>query len=299
MNVISIPRFSPLGDMALSFDGNATIAQATLRDALNWGGGFSLTFWINVPLPDESSSPRYPQCLIEIYAPGNGPDDGLVAQWSIDSDFQLGCKLLTGPLAETATPPVAELREYLGQWVFIATVYDPPAGDQNGQHGRLCVAVTDGSPVQNIPCADLATIPAAGAPGQILTLGSASGLAATDNAPFRGMITRMRLWQSALALDPQSLAAQMYDYPTGWKAYRDGSMVCDWRMSEGYGEVAFDYANAGGDRLPRRYEPPQGNHLNLGTGVPGTEPAWVVADLVTLVHNTAALPMPLVTARGR
>ncbi len=277
-NTISIPRFFPLGDMALSFDGTATVAQATLAEPTNWPGGFSLTFWINVAAAVES-----PQCVVEVYSQ---QPSGVVAYWSVDSDLMLSCMLNGTKL------PAAELSTYRGQWVFAATVYTPPDGDQPGS---LTLAVSDGSPVTLQDPVKLVSHPAAGALGQILMLGASSGLA-MDYAPFQGMITRIRLW--SVPLTAPQLTTEMYDYPIGWKAAQAGSMISDWRISEGYGDVAFDYASAGGEFLPRRYEPPPGNHMMLGTGVPGTEPAWVIADLVTLVHYAATVPVSLVTTTG-
>lgn len=52
---------------------------------------------------------------------------------------------------------------------------------------------------------------------------------------------------------------------------------------------AFDYANPGPGLLPVRYEPPPGNHMTLGTGDPATEPAWVIADVLTQVQKTTSV----------
>ena len=98
----------------------------------------------------------------------------------------------------------------------------------------------------------------------------------------------MRLWNAALT--QAQIEAHMYDDPIGPRAYlRGGPVIGDWRMNEGYGTVAFDYASPGPELIPVRYQPPPGNHMTLGTGDPATEPAWVIADVLTQVQKTTSV----------
>jgi hypothetical protein len=107
-----------------------------------------------------------------------------------------------------------------------------------------------------------------------------------DLGPFQGMIAQLRLWNVALGIG--DIEAHMYDDPIGPKALLPGPVIGDWRMNEGYGTIAFDYANVGPDLIPVRYQPPPGNHMTLGTGDPVTEPAWVIADVLTQVQKTTS-----------
>src|SRR5438067_13941120 len=96
--VVSIPRFAPLANMVLGFDGSATIAQALLPADLipadKAPSPFSLTFWMN-PQPTLEDNPEN--------APYNPPpamsgpmvvadirgEQGPLVTWSIAPDLRL------------------------------------------------------------------------------------------------------------------------------------------------------------------------------------------------------------------
>ncbi|WP_375038890.1 hypothetical protein [Actinomadura sp. NTSP31] len=288
----SIARYAPVDDMALAFDGYRAFAQAVLPASLipagtAGGAAFSLTFWLNVqPVLEKGADPPTisgPMVVADIRG-ARGP----LATWSIERDLTLG-------FAVPGSAPGAlavDLRPYLRRWVFVVSVYGPPADDH--PHGQVGLLVSDGGPVRAPVTAELEITPNPAAEDRLLTVGNLptaqypEGL--PDLGPLTGMITRMRLW--TVALSSAAAAAHMYDAPIGPKGGARQSLAGDWRMNEGYGVTAFDYADPGPGTLPVRYQPPTGNHLRLGDGEPGTEPAWIIADLVTLVRKTATAEAP-------
>ena len=296
MTVVSIPRYAPLDNMALSFDGSATIAQAKLPASLlpppeqATSAPFSLTFWMNAQptlAPPASTEPEAPPAIsgpmVVIDIRGH---HGSLATWSIGTDLTLGLAV-TG----NAVPGLGvNIGPYLSQWVFVASIYTPPQGQDS--LGQVGLVVSNGGPMPSPVTGQLTQTPSPAPEDRWLTVGNLpyeqfSGTL-PDLGPFQGMIAHLRLWGGALA--SSDIEAHMYDDPIGPKALLPGPVIGDWRMNEGYGTVAFDYASVGPSLIPDRYQPPPGNHMTLGTGDPATEPAWVIADVLTLVQKSSSAP---------
>jgi hypothetical protein len=294
--VVSIPRFAPLANMVLAFDGSATIAQAPLPADLIPANGapspFSLTFWMN-PQPtletgnenapyDQQSPPRIsgPMVLVDIRG-----QQGPLVTWSIATDLTLSFSVASVPPGDFGV----NIGPHLSRWIFVASVYAPPDGDQN-QRGQVSLMVSNGGQMTTPATANLPNTPGPMHEDRWLTVGNlptARFQVSDDLGPFQGMIGQMRLWN--VALSQAQIEAHMYDDPIGAKAYRPGPVIGDWRMNEGYGTVAFDYANPGPELIPVRSQPPPGNHMTLGTGDPAAEPAWVIADVLTQVQKTTSI----------
>jgi len=299
MPVLSLPRYAPLANMVLAFDGSATIAQAPLpaglipADGPPGGSPFSLTFWMNAQPTletggeggsgDQPSPPRIsgPVVLADIRGP-NGP----VATWSLAPDLSLSFSVMNVSLADFSVG----IGAHLSQWIFVASTYRPP-GD-SGSPGQVSLMVSNGSQVTAPASAQLTETPNPFHEDRWLTVGNLPYARfphqqLPDLGPFQGMIAQMRLWNEELG--PDALQAHMYDDPIGPKAMLPGPVIGYWRMNEGYGSVAFDYANPGPGLLPVRYQPPPGNHMTLGTGDQATEPAWVIADVLTQVQKATSV----------
>lgn len=316
LRTVSIPRFAPLGDMALSFDGAATAAQTTLPTNLlatpenNGLKPFTVTFWMNAAPPPETPTseaaatgpdtetgaaagpstpppstppPSTPQTVVEILGTSSGP----LAAITLDTDY-----VLTLQMHALVDPVRIPLGPGVGSWVFVAASYSNTPG-----FGTATLLVTDGRPqpftAQNALAA--AVTLSSQDTALTLTLGRATASDVTPTTAYAGMLTRLRLWNTALTAE--QAVAEMYVYPIGPQAYAAGPLIGDWRLSEGYGNVAFDYASAGDDRVPKQYAPPPGNHLTLGTarpdGIVADAPGWVIVDLSTLVVKATNAALPL------
>lgn len=277
--VVSMARYAPLGDMALHFDGQNAIATAPLpADLLAQATGaapLSVTFWLNVPVPAPDIEPApAPQAVLDVRGP-SGP----LAAWTVGADGTLRVSLPSSPPEDAGVP----LQPFAGQWVFVTTTYGPP--DDTHPHGQVQLTVRDGGPTPVNSPVDLLVTPNPQHEDRVLTVGHPAVGSSDNLLPLHGLITRIRLWSSALT--SAQAGAAMYDYPVGPRAPLPGPLLADWRISEGYGDTAFDYASPAPDHLPVRYAPPPGNHLRLGGDGAGAVPVWTVADLTTLVPKTA------------
>lgn len=306
MPVLSLPRYAPLSNMVLAFDGSATIAQAPLPAALIPVGGspggspFSLTFWMNAQptlQTDASGDPIEPHRISGpvVVADIRGPNGPLVT-WSLATDLTLSFSV------GIVTPPDlgAGIGSHLSQWIFVASTYSPP-GDSDPL-GAVGLIISNGGQIISSTTAQLADTPNPFNEDRWLTVGNLPyarfpNQQMPDLGPFPGMIAQMRLWNAALGSG--DVQAHMYDDPIGPKAVLPGPVIGAWRLNEGYGTTAFDYANPGPELLPVRYQPPPGNHMTLGTGDPATEPAWVVADVLTQVQKATSVQVsPPVPSAG-
>lgn len=301
---VSIPRYAPLTNMALAFDGGATTAQALLPAGLipatgpAGGPAFSLTFWMNAqptlaePANGNAGAQNAPPAIsgpvvvVDIRGP-SGP----LATWSIGPDLTLSFSVTNFAPSGFGVG----IGAYLSQWIFVASVYTPPGGQ--APHGQVSLAVSNGGLPASPASGTLTNTPNPVQEDRWLTVGNVppgppgppapSQDLPPDLGPFQGMIAQMRLWN--VALSPADIEAHMYDDPIGPKAIVPGPVIGDWRMNEGYGTTAFDYANPGPDLIPARYQPPPGNHMTLGTGDPATEPPWVIADVLTQVQKVTSV----------
>jgi hypothetical protein len=299
MTTVSIPRYAPLANMVLAFDGSATIAQAPLPadlipvGAAPGGSPFSVTYWMNAQPTletgnenapyDQPAQPRIPGPIM--VADIRGPH-GPLATWSIATDLTLSFSVMG------ISPPGfgVGIGPHLSQWIFVASVYTPP-GD-SGSLGEVGLMVSNGGQLTSPAAAQLTETPNPFHEDRWLTVGNLpwarfQAQQLPDLGPFQGMIAQMRLWN--VALSPGDVEAHMYDDPIGPKAILRGPVIGDWRMNEGYGTIAFDYGSPGPELIPARYQPPQGNHMTLGTGDPATEPAWVIADVLTQVQKATSV----------
>jgi hypothetical protein len=309
---VSIPRFAPLLNSALSFDGTGAFAHATLPiSSLPAAGPFSLTLWLNVPAPAEAPAPaEQPPAFSlngsQVVAELLGAKSGTVASVLIDENFNLGF-LQCGYQSGGANPAFASLTAtgsspgYLGQWIFVAATY-VQASTTNGAGSPgsdVTILVSDGStPLVPGPVSSGTSITLQPDETALtLRLGCAAAPSQADLGPYNGLLARVRLWSAALSSDQAT--AVMYQNPIGPQAYLSQSLIADWRTCEGYGPVAFDYAGLSLPYIPKHYQPPPGHHLRLGAprpdGVEAGAPTWVIANIATLVNQTSNAQLSLVT----
>lgn len=291
LDTVSLPRFAPLGDMALYFDGLHNTATAALPadtfPAAASDLAFSFTFWMS-PGPSgwDTAVDRADteQTLIDLRA---GPDDPLIT-----------LKYGPGHRFVAVFPPSmpdevsVELPGPPSKWLYVLVAYSPSRG--RGNPAALTLAFSDGGPAFLPPATTLKPSAQVNAEPRTVTL--AQPVDDAGAVPYQGMLTRLRLW--GLDLPPDTALQNMWDEPIGPKAYAIGPLHADWRMNEGYGTTAFDYGNPGDDLLPVRYRPPAGSHLRLGGDAPATEPAWAVAELSTLVRAATAQRMTQLLREG-
>ncbi|WRZ88643.1 hypothetical protein OHB54_05935 [Streptomyces sp. NBC_01007] len=279
MTTVSLPRFAPLLNMALYFDGGRELATASLPADLFAQNAsdlaFTVTFWMSPgPAPWTAGGPtagsEAPQTVLDVRG-ASGP----VVSLAYGPGRKVTCAL-PGTRPDLSELPFDRLTS---NWLYVALVYSP-------NPTQLTLLVSDGGPTSVSAVVPLAPQLLLGDEPRTLTLGRSPS---EDGAPFQGMLTRLRVRRTAL--DTTGALAGMYDEPIGFQNAVTDSLAADWRMNEGYGTVAFDYATPGGPLLPVRYQPPPGNHLRLGDGDPATEPVWTVANLTTLVRAETAQPM--------
>jgi hypothetical protein len=295
---VSLPRFAPLGDMALYFDGRLDTATAVLpadtfpSDASDLA--FAFTFWMS-PGPAgwdtvvnrTEAEAEAEQTVLDV---GSGPDDplGLIT-------LKYGPGHRFGVVFPRSMPdeiPV-DLPETSGKWLYVMFAYSPFRG--RGNPAAVTMAFSDGGPGYLPKPTPLKGSVQLKAESRTLTL--AQPVDDTKAVPYQGMLTRLRLWGHDLT--PDTAFQTMWAEPIGPKAYEIGSLRADWRMNEGYGTTAFDYANPGDGLLPIRYRPPTGSHLHLGgSGTPATEPTWAVGELTTLVRAATAQPTAQLLREG-
>jgi hypothetical protein len=301
---VSIPRYAPLSNMVLAFDGSATIAQALLPAGLIPANGgpvpFSMTFWMNpqptLETPEGQDGEPQPRLSGPMVVADIRGQQGALVTWSISVDLTLSYSV------EGKTPFEfgVNIAPHLSQWIFVASAFSPPS--DGNPHGEVSLMVSSGAQMTTPFVAPLDWTPSPSPQDRWLTVGNLpfgqfQSQKLEDLGPFQGMIGQMRLWN--VALSQTEIETHMYYDPIGPKAYVPGPVIGDWRMNEGYGTTAFDYASPGSPLIPVRYQPPPGNHMRLGTGDPATEPAWVIADVLTQVQKntsvqvTTPVPQPL------
>jgi len=294
---VSLPRFAPLGDMALYFDGQHDTATATLSsdtfpaDASDLA--FSFTFWMS-PGPSgwDSAADRAEaeQTLLDVRAGSHG-DPLITLSYGPGHQF--------GVFFPQSSPDKihVDLAGLPAKWLYVLVAYSPRRGRDNP--AALTMAFSDGGPAFTPPTTTLTGSVQLPPELRTVTLGQPvlDDDKGNDTAvPFQGMLTRLRLWN--LDLSPDTALQNMWAEPIGPKAYAIGPLRADWRMNEGYGNTAFDYGNPGDDLLPIRYRPPTGSHLRLGGHAPATEPTWAVAELATLVRAATAQRMAQLLREG-
>ncbi|MER5662749.1 hypothetical protein [Streptomyces mirabilis] len=286
MTTVSLPRFAPLLNMALYFDGGREVATAPLpADLFPQNASdlaFTVTFWMNPgPAPWTAGNPTAgsdaPQTVLDVRG-ASGP----VVSLAYGPGRKVTCTL------PGSRPDISELAfdRLTAKWLYVIVVYSP-------NPTQLTLVVSDGGPTTASAVVPLAPQLLLGDEPRALTLGRSGG---QDGAPFQGMLTRLRVRR--IAMEAADALAAMYDEPLGFQNNANDALAADWRMNEGYGTVAFDYATPGGPLLPLRYQPPPGNHLRLGDGDPATEPGWAVANLTALVRAETAQPMAQLLSMG-
>ncbi|MDH6221556.1 hypothetical protein [Streptomyces pseudovenezuelae] len=280
---VSLPRFAPLLDMALYFDGLRTQATAALPpDLFAQDPGdlaFTVTFWMSpgpAPWPGAGPpvGPEAAQSVLDLRGPS-----GAVLSLVYGPGRKLVCAL------PGSRPDLTELQleGIAGPWIYVVLGYAP-------EPAQLTVRATDGGPAPAAAATELQVQLMLKNESRTLTVGR-SAAPGDGEVPYQGMLTRLRIRRTSPDPENDTTPGAMYDGPIGFRSATEGPFAADWRMNEGYGTVAFDYASPNGPLLPVRYQPPPGNHLVLGDGEPATEPVWTVARLSTLVRSATAQPM--------
>jgi hypothetical protein len=145
------------------------------------------------------------------------------------------------------------LQPFANQWVFITSVYD-------ARVMTLSTYINGGilQIMENI-CSAVSLDPGA------LVIGYTGSATSTY---FSGQLGRLRLWNAVL--DVKAMDVEMNSTHIGWVAADLGPfspyLLGSWRMTEGYGDIAFDYAR------------PQGSNAILGGGEEDRKPRWVFAN---------------------
>jgi hypothetical protein len=249
---VSLPYFAPAGDMALRFDAGSS-AGTRLPDGLLAGDGFAMACWMTFPDGHKTDC-----CAVVV-----GNDTGGVAIGLLRSKVAMipfrGPADGSGQLPHHVTGPsyrpgqgwlYVAVSTTKPEWLRVLVVGDdPPMTDESGLHAISIAGF------QHATLVRVGYQPGAWQEG--------------GPKPFRGAIARLRLWRKAMTFD--ELMAARFDLPTVRAGHRP-ELAADWRMTEGQGEIAFDYA-APSTNLGRLASPP-GNHLRF-TG----DPMWVVANL--------------------
>lgn len=232
----TVPRFAPLLDAVLMFDGVDDVVVANPVNPL-LQKGFTALFWIELSQVVELG--RNAGVL------GIAGNTTQGAWWRVEATFTTPPQLRASFAGTEVVVPLAGL----GSRVFVATVYDADAMSLTvTADGAISVTVNRTTPAGAIP---EATVP--------VTIGH-TGVPADPHYP--GAIALVRLFNRPLSA--AECADAMRRNTIGARAEVDG-LVGDWRLNEGYGTVAFDYARmpgAGGD---------------LGNGDPDAVPAWLIA----------------------
>ncbi|HEX6941138.1 MAG TPA: LamG-like jellyroll fold domain-containing protein [Longimicrobiales bacterium] len=229
---LSIPRFAPLMDMSLKFDGVDDIVTAPTPQDWTGSDGFTVTFWADLAEIEAGVSAG----ILGIAGAGG---DG--AFWAIDAAFRLHAYF-------NHVENVLPLDAWGRGWVYVATIYDAMRMSLTTFVGR----------------GDLSDTVYLSSPSKLPTNGNITiGHAGTDAYPhFRGRISRISLFK--VALRARDAIAARYDMQFGAEVRMRPDLVGSWRLNEGYGTIAFDYASA------------EGCNGILGGGEPAAEPAWVI-----------------------
>ncbi len=253
----TLPRYAPIGDMALWFHTGRQIATTTLdQGTITRESGFAVTFWMRPT--DSEEGTRYPLAI------SSTPPGHLIFSVTHPMLLSARCKVPT-VTTSTATSASVEagvdwqmsMHPFVSDRGWAFTV-----GSYNHTRSEFTLAVMGKGP------AEVRTIkgwvfPSSG-PEPTLTVSVGQHPVAHENQRFRGAITRLRLWRTALTAE-EAIAAR-FDQPLGPRTRYGDKLAADWRMCEGYGDTAFDHG-------------PHGTHLRLGNGTPGSEPTWVVANI--------------------
>jgi hypothetical protein len=231
----SIPRYAPIGDMALRFDGVDDVATAPTPDRWVGSGSFSVAFWM---FPNIKAG-----CAMGVIGVGVGNTPQVV--WLIDANGQLNCTY-------AGVTNALDLAFYKNQWIFVTTVFDATALKLSTMFNGGALQATNSVP--SAVAKQVGTV----------TFGS-TGTSGTGF--FYGALGRVGIWSAALTA--QQIEKAMIANPVGWVSVGDDPPPSAiWRMNEGYGSMAFDYAS------------PKGKDAMLGqAGSPNSEPEWMVADL--------------------
>jgi hypothetical protein len=249
----SVPRWAPLVDVALLFDGvdDRVVADtpAALKEATSWTFGF----WMR-PAPTAGTTAAGAIA-------GLDGADAAGAAWVLGAGQQLTVSYagaqnvlsLAHYFREWTDPvPAGFGDEPLSRWrwMYVSTVYD-------GAAMSLTTLVNGGELMDTVFLASSAAPPSA---GQVTF-----GFGGAPAGPFyAGLLSRVTLWRRALSA--YEVGDQMRSTMVGGKVMGMPDLVGAWRMDEGYGAVAFDYAS-----LP-------GSGGLLGAGDADQAPEWTVAD---------------------
>jgi hypothetical protein len=249
----SVPRWAPLVDMALLFDGVDDRVVAPTPEALKIASSWTFGFWMRPAATEGASSATGTMA-------GLDGAESVGAAWSLGAGQQLTASFagaqnvlsLADYFREWTDPVPAGVEGPLSwwKWVYVATVYDDTAMS-------LTTLVNAGDLMDTVFLASPAPPPAAGK----VTFGYGG---APEGPFYAGMLSRVTLWRRALTA--YEVGEQMRTALVGGQVMGMHDLAGAWRMDEGYGGIAFDYA-----ALP-------GSGGLLGDGNPDHAPEWTVAD---------------------
>lgn len=287
---ISTPRYAPLLEYALEFKEADDRLYADLTDLKDLRGNvpFTVAFWVRFDTPDdpikigdrewETSDPRIRGVFEPVrrtagprIEPSRGQPGGVLgfldaaavrqASWLLAKDFKLHAYVRGGVAPEN----VVDLRHWADRWVFVATVYHEVA--------LTLTTLINGGQVSVV---DYVQAPLDLQWNKVV-FGSTGDLA---DGLLLGALGRVRLWKAAL--DTAQIQQLMYESRIGPVAVGDESdpdrdlkkdLVGSWRMSEGYGRIAFDYASLAGNDAVLGRDVGAAYELNWVAASPGESPA--------------------------
>ncbi|HEX6750291.1 MAG TPA: LamG-like jellyroll fold domain-containing protein [Longimicrobium sp.] len=241
----TVPRFAPLLEAELRFDGVDDVVVARLpTPALEQG--FTVIFRVDLAeLVEEGRNAG-------VLGIAGAVEQG--AWWRVEAAVGQPMQLRVRYNATEVVVPLDGLVPLDGRRarIFVATVYDAAA---------MALTVTAGGRMSVTVYRNSGADPIQGATAPV-TIGHTD---AQGDLHFPGSISRVRLFGRALSAAEVAAASAWNGFAA---STAEPGLLGDWRMNEGYGPLAFDYAQ------PADRERHDGD---LGGGVPEAAPAWVVA----------------------
>jgi concanavalin A-like lectin/glucanase superfamily protein len=212
----TVPKFAPIRDMALYFDGQGDFVNVANQDILNFSGEITIEAWV-FAFADLNLSGD----IIDHY---NDTQQVFlrIEHTSQRVTYLIGSYSLPGGLHYAGYPMPPEDVE---NWVHLAGTYDG-ANWNLYRYGKLVNSTRN-------------TIGAMRVNGD-WRIGTSDR---TDFRSFNGLINEVRIWNTArlqIEIEGNLYRALAGDEP---------DLVGYWRLNEGYGDYAFDYTRYGNDGL--------------------------------------------------
>ena len=251
----TIPRFDPIRNMALSFNGRNQYVLLSKSGDPNYGnldfsGAITIEAWVRQAVTDKPFSSDVRTIVVHNLTPaGAGSVFLRISQNCYQAGTSSGMASVPIPLGDP------------GNWVFLAGVYNPAA--RSWLLYRNGVASTTPPETHTDVTGPQSQQSATGS----WTVG---GVGPDGRDSFFGLLTGVRVWKCARSAS-QVVADMNFTQPGAVYGIRDGEPVNllagNWHMNEGFLDTAFDYA----------YREGRGNNGSLGGGVKEHTPEWVVS----------------------